>query len=76
MTVAFFQMPVHEKLSSSVRYKPMKAFLEEQFPSNQFYWLDSKLANEYKTSDGVHLLYGAAKAYTLIVNSLINHHIQ
>ena len=69
--IVFFQMPVHESVLSSMRYRERKKLLLEMFPDEEFHWIKIDDAQMFKTSDGIHLMPHSAMKYSLLLNKII-----
>lgn len=71
--VLFFDPPMDPRLEKSVRVVSYKKMFQEFFSHQDTYWIPTVNAEEYRTSDGMHLLQGSAARYAKhLLNSLPN----
>ena len=70
--IVFFQMPAHKMLLSSKNYYAHHSILLSLFPDAEFYWVNDEVADDYQTSDGLHLIYKSASEFSSKLNTMIH----
>lgn len=74
--IVFFEMPVHPFILSSRKYLELRSDLQVLFPESVFYWVDSSVAENFITSDGVHLMHNSAVKFSELLSGLIKKEIK
>ncbi len=62
--VLFFEMPIDTNLADSIKAKQQRKIIRDHFKMN--IWLQEPVNSDYTTTDGIHLLYKSAYAYSKV----------
>lgn len=67
--VVLFDIPVEQRVQSTVRKQQVRALMRKLFPIKQFEWLPEPPSRHWKTSDGIHLVSSDAKDYAAFLRN-------